>query len=160
MGRVCQRPQESAHSQGGARLRRSRLRTVHRLACRARRSHCRSKNLREGEFSLAQTHDWMNEIYPMWVAAHGVMIVTPVHWFHGSSPLKLMMDRMVCADGRNPDVTSTHGKDARQPRSSSSPAGSTADHYKGACFLSSCTVMPNERREHVVPSATGSPRLG
>jgi multimeric flavodoxin WrbA len=33
----------------------------------------------------------MNEIYPMWVAAHGVMIVTPVHWFHGSSPLKLMM---------------------------------------------------------------------
>jgi hypothetical protein len=27
--------------------------------------------------SLGQIHDWMNEIYPMWVAAHGIMIVTP-----------------------------------------------------------------------------------
>jgi len=31
--------------------------------------------------SLGQTNDWMNEIYPMWMAAHGVMIVTPVHWY-------------------------------------------------------------------------------
>jgi hypothetical protein len=22
----------------------------------------------------------MNEVYPMWVAAHGIMIVIPVHW--------------------------------------------------------------------------------
>jgi NADPH-dependent FMN reductase len=29
-------------------------------------------------YSLGQTQDWMNEIYPMWVAAHGVMIITPV----------------------------------------------------------------------------------
>ncbi|HLJ37126.1 MAG TPA: flavodoxin family protein [Steroidobacteraceae bacterium] len=64
-------------------------------------------------YSLGQTHDWMNEIYPQWVAAHGVMIITPVHWFHGSSPLKLMMDRLVCADGGNPDPTRTHGKDAQ-----------------------------------------------
>ena len=41
----------------------------------------------------------MNEIYPMWVAAHGIMIVTPVNWYQVSSPLKLMMDRLVCADG-------------------------------------------------------------
>ena len=32
-------------------------------------------------YSLGQTHDWMNEIYPMWVAAHGVMIITPVNWY-------------------------------------------------------------------------------
>ena len=62
--------------------------------------------------SLGQTQDWMNEIYPMWVAAHGVMIVTPVNWYQVSSPLKLMMDRMVCADGGNPDPTRTHGKNA------------------------------------------------
>ena len=44
-------------------------------------------------YSLGQTHDWMNEIYPMWVAAHGIMIITPVNWYQVSSPLKLMMDR-------------------------------------------------------------------
>jgi multimeric flavodoxin WrbA len=48
----------------------------------------------------------------MWVAAHGIMIVTPVNWYQVSSPLKLMMDRLVCADGGNPDPTRTQGKDA------------------------------------------------
>jgi multimeric flavodoxin WrbA len=55
----------------------------------------------------------MNEIYPMWVAAHGILTVTPVHWYQVSSPLKLMMDRLVCADGGNPDPTRTQGEDAR-----------------------------------------------
>ncbi|TPL40201.1 flavodoxin family protein [Mesorhizobium sp. B2-4-6] len=62
--------------------------------------------------SLGQVQDWMNDIYPLWVEAHGVMIVTPVNWYHTSSPLKLMMDRLVCADGGNPDPTLTQGKDA------------------------------------------------
>ncbi|HEY2339022.1 MAG TPA: hypothetical protein VGH75_00665, partial [Steroidobacteraceae bacterium] len=44
--------------------------------------------------------------------AHGILIITPVNWFYASSSLKLMMDRLVCADGGNPDPTSTHGKDA------------------------------------------------
>jgi len=61
--------------------------------------------------ALGQTGDWMNEIYERWTAAHGVMIVTPVYWYQATSPLKLMMDRLVCADGGNPDPTSTHGKD-------------------------------------------------
>lgn len=60
--------------------------------------------------ALGQVHDWMNEIYERWVRAHGVVIVTPVHWFQAPSVLKLMMDRMVCADGGNPDPTTTHGK--------------------------------------------------
>lgn len=64
--------------------------------------------------SLGQTQDWMNEIYPLWVAAHGIMIVTPVHWYQVTSPLKLMMDRLVCADGGNPDPTRSHGKDAKR----------------------------------------------
>jgi multimeric flavodoxin WrbA len=57
-----------------------------------------------------QVNDWMNELYPRWVAAHGVMIVAPVHWYQAPSVLKLMMDRLVCADGGNPDPTTTHGK--------------------------------------------------
>lgn len=59
---------------------------------------------------LSQTQDWMQEIYEKWVSAHGVMIITPVHWYSPTSVLKLMMDRMVCADGGNPDFTSTKGK--------------------------------------------------
>ena len=64
-------------------------------------------------YSLGQVQDWMNDIYPMWVAAHGVLIVTPVNWYQVSSPVKLMMDRLVCADGGNPDPTLTQGKDAK-----------------------------------------------
>ena len=63
--------------------------------------------------ALGQTHDWMAEIYARWTAAHGVIIVTPVHWHHAPSVLKLMMDRLVCADGGNPDPTSTQGKDPK-----------------------------------------------
>jgi multimeric flavodoxin WrbA len=62
--------------------------------------------------SLAQTGDWMNEIYERWTAAHGVIIVTPVYWYQTPSTLKLMIDRLVCADGGNPDPTTTSGKDA------------------------------------------------
>jgi multimeric flavodoxin WrbA len=58
-----------------------------------------------------QVNDWMNEIYERWTAAHGVIIVTPTHWYQVASPLKLMMDRLVCADGGNPDPTTTGGKD-------------------------------------------------
>jgi len=61
-------------------------------------------------YSLGQTDDWMNEIYPLWVAAHGIMIITPVNWYHAPTGLKAMMDRLVCADGGNPDPSSTHGK--------------------------------------------------
>ena len=60
--------------------------------------------------SLGQTGDWMAEIYERWVAAHAVIIVTPVYWYQSPGPLKLMIDRLVCADGGNPDPSSTHGK--------------------------------------------------
>ena len=67
-------------------------------------------------YSLGQTDDWMNEIYPLWVAARGIMIIAPVNWYHAPSALKSMMDRMVCADGGNPDPSSTHGKTAREAK--------------------------------------------
>jgi len=60
--------------------------------------------------AMGQVNDWMNELYPRWVAAHGVMIVTPVYWYQAPSVLKLMIDRLVCADGGNPDPTTTGGK--------------------------------------------------
>jgi len=57
-----------------------------------------------------QTNDWMSAIYPMWVRAHGILIVTPVYWYQSPTPLKAMIDRLVCADGGNPDPTTTQGK--------------------------------------------------
>jgi multimeric flavodoxin WrbA len=60
--------------------------------------------------AMGQVSDWMNDIYPRWVEAHGVMIITPVHWHQVPSVLKLMIDRLVCADGGNPDPTTTDGK--------------------------------------------------
>ncbi len=66
--------------------------------------------------SLDQTDDWMAEIYGEWVAAHGVVLLTPVHWYQASSAMKLMIDRLVCADGGNPDPTSTGGKDAEKAK--------------------------------------------
>jgi multimeric flavodoxin WrbA len=62
-------------------------------------------------FAMGQVGDWMADIYPMWAAAHGVMIVTPVNWYQAPSGLKAMIDRLVCADGGNPDPTTTKGKD-------------------------------------------------
>jgi multimeric flavodoxin WrbA len=62
--------------------------------------------------ALRQTNDWMAEIYEQWVAAHGVIIFTPVYWYQTPGVLKLMIDRLVCADGGNPDPTRTDGKDA------------------------------------------------
>ena len=59
-----------------------------------------------------QVNDWMAEIYERWVSAHGVILLTPVNWYHTGSGMKLMIDRLVCADGGNPDPTLTHGKDA------------------------------------------------
>jgi hypothetical protein len=67
-------------------------------------------------YSLGQTDDWMNEIYPMWVAAHGIMIIAPVNWYHAPTGLKAMIDRLVCADGGNPDPTSMHGKHPDQAK--------------------------------------------
>jgi multimeric flavodoxin WrbA len=67
-------------------------------------------------YSLGQTDDWMNEIYPLWVAAHGIMIITPVHWYQAPTTLKAMIDRLVCADGGNPDPSSTHGKVVKEAK--------------------------------------------
>nr|WP_206606210.1 flavodoxin family protein [Steroidobacter cummioxidans] len=84
--------------------------------------------------SLGQVDDWMNEIYPRWVAAHGVMIVTPVYWYQAPSPLKLMIDRLVCADGGNPDPTRTDGKNAKKAKAIELQGWDYPRHLKGRAF--------------------------
>jgi multimeric flavodoxin WrbA len=85
-------------------------------------------------YSLQQTDDWMNEIYPLWVAAHGVMIVTPVHWYQVPTGLKAMMDRLVCADGGNPDPSSTHGKQAEEAKMLELKGWDYPKHLSGRMF--------------------------
>jgi multimeric flavodoxin WrbA len=84
--------------------------------------------------SLGQVQDWMNDIYPMWAAAHGIMIVCPVNWYQAPSVLKLMIDRLVCADGGNPDPTSTHGKDAARAKEIELAGWSYPRHLAGRVF--------------------------
>ena len=85
-------------------------------------------------YALGQTQDWMNDIYPLWVRAHGIMIITPVNWYSPTSPLKLMMDRLVCADGGNPDPTLTHGKDAKKAKELELEGWPYPRHLKGRVF--------------------------
>jgi multimeric flavodoxin WrbA len=84
--------------------------------------------------AMGQVNDWMNELYPRWVAAHGVMIVTPVYWYQAPSVLKLMMDRLVCADGGNPDPTTTHGKSPKEAKALELRGWSYPRHLAGRLF--------------------------
>lgn len=84
--------------------------------------------------ALGQVNDWMNEIYPLWVAAHGIMIITPVYWYQAPSGLKLMMDRLVCADGGNPDPTSTEGKDVKRAKELELKGWNYPKHLAGRAF--------------------------
>jgi multimeric flavodoxin WrbA len=85
-------------------------------------------------YSLNQTDDWMNEIYPLWVAAHGILIVSPVNWYQAPTSLKAMIDRLVCADGGNPDPSSTHGKAAKKAKALELKGWPYPRHLKGRYF--------------------------
>jgi multimeric flavodoxin WrbA len=84
--------------------------------------------------STRQTGDWMAEIYEKWVSAHGVLIVTPTYWYQVSSPLKLMIDRLVCADGGNPDPTRTHGKNAEEAKALELQGWPYPQHLEGRVY--------------------------
>jgi len=84
--------------------------------------------------ALGQTQDWMNEIYPRWAAAHGVMILTPVNWYQVPSVLKLMIDRLVCADGGNPDPTATQGKNPKLAKAIELKGWDYPKHLAGRAF--------------------------
>jgi multimeric flavodoxin WrbA len=85
-------------------------------------------------FAMGQVNDWMAEIYERWTAAHGVMIVSPVYWYGAPSALKLMVDRLVCADGGNPDPTSTSGKNPAKAKALELKGWSYPKHLAGRAF--------------------------
>ena len=84
--------------------------------------------------ALNQTNDWMAEIYERWTAAHAVIIVSPVYWYQSPSPLKLMIDRLVCADGGNPDPTSTGGKKAAKAKELELAGWDYPQHLAGRAY--------------------------
>ncbi len=84
--------------------------------------------------SLGQVNDWMEEIYARWVSAHGVMLISPVHWYQAPGVLKVMMDRLVCADGGNPDPTSTLGKTAKLAKEMELRGWDYPKHLAGRAF--------------------------
>jgi len=92
---------------------------------------------------LGQTQDWMYEIYLRWVAAHGIMIVVPVHWYQVPSVLKLMMDRLVRVDDGNPDPTSTHGKTQEEAKALELKGWHYPRHLAGRAFA---VVVHGRRR--------------
>jgi multimeric flavodoxin WrbA len=83
---------------------------------------------------LGQAPDWMAEIYERWTRAHGVLIATPVHWYQTPTGLKSMIDRLVCADGGNPDPTSTSGKDATKAKELEMRGWPYPKHLAGRVF--------------------------
>jgi multimeric flavodoxin WrbA len=84
--------------------------------------------------ALGQVNDWMAEIYERWVSAHGVLLVTPVYWYQASSPLKLMIDRLVCADGGNPDPTRTGGKNPEKAKALELQGWDYPKHLAGRAY--------------------------
>jgi multimeric flavodoxin WrbA len=81
-----------------------------------------------------QTNDWMAEIYERWTAAHAVIVLTPVYWYQTPSVLKLMIDRLVCADGGNPDPTTTSGKDPEKAKAIELEGWSYPKHLAGRVY--------------------------
>jgi multimeric flavodoxin WrbA len=84
--------------------------------------------------ALNQADDWMAEIYERWVAAHAVIILAPTYWYQSPSPLKLMIDRMVCADGGNPDPTTTHGKRVAEAKAIEQRGWDYPKHLAGRAY--------------------------
>ncbi|MEF7615380.1 flavodoxin family protein [Aquincola sp. MAHUQ-54] len=84
--------------------------------------------------ALGQADDWMAEIYERWVAAHGVIVLAPTYWYQSPSPLKLMIDRLVCADGGNPDPTRTHGKKAAEAKAIEAQGWDYPKHLAGRVY--------------------------
>jgi multimeric flavodoxin WrbA len=60
--------------------------------------------------------------------------VTPVHWYQTPSVMKLMIDRLVCADGGNADPTSTSGKDAAKAKEIELRGWSYPKHLAGRVY--------------------------
>ena len=107
-------------------------------------------------YALGQVSDWMSEIYPRWVAAQGVMIITPVYWYQAPSVLKLMIDRLVCADGATRTRARLTASRPRKPRRSSWPARNYPRHLQGRSYAVVVHGDAAGRRTSGVPCPIGS----
>jgi hypothetical protein len=92
------------------------------------------------EHSLGQDDDWMNEIYPLWVAAHGIMIVTPVNWYQAPGPLKAMMDRWSAPTAAIPIRPRRMARTPRRRRRSTRGWPYPRHLARARCSASSCTA--------------------
>ena len=68
------------------------------------------------------------------MAAHGVILLAPTYWYQSPSPLKLMIDRLVCADGGNPDPTTTHGKKVAEAKAIEERGWDFPKHLAGRAY--------------------------
>jgi hypothetical protein len=66
-----------------------------------------------------------------------------------------MMDRMVCADGGNPDPTSTHGKTAKEAKALELKGWPYPRHLAGGISVSSYTATVSGRRRSGARLRTG-----
>ncbi len=76
----------------------------------------------------------MAEIYEHFAACHGAIFITPVHWYQVTSPLKRKMGRLVCADGGDPDPTTTHGKHADEGKTLQIAGWDIPKHLAGRTY--------------------------
>ena len=88
----------------------------------------------------------MAEIYEKWVAAHAVIILIPVYWYQTPSVLKLMIDRLVCADGGNPDPTTANGKNAEKAKVIELAGWEYPKHLAGRGLWSGCSWRRGRHR--------------
>jgi multimeric flavodoxin WrbA len=63
-----------------------------------------------------------------------VNLIAPPKRYQSPSPLKLMIDRMVCADGGNPDPTTTHGKHVQEAKRLEKKGWDYPKHVAGRAF--------------------------
>ena len=60
--------------------------------------------------------------------------LTPVNWYQAPAGLKAMIDRLVCADGGNPDPTTTNGKDPAKAKEIELKGWDYPRHLAGRAF--------------------------
>jgi hypothetical protein len=75
------------------------------------------------------------------------MIITPVNWYQAPTGLNAMIDRLVCADGGNPDPTSTHGKKAGEAKAIELKGWDFPKHLGGACSPSLFTATASAPKD-------------
>lgn len=109
---------------------------------------------------LNQTNDWMAEIYERWTAAHAVVIVTPVYWYQSPSPLKLMIDRLVCADGEIPIPRARPARIRHGPRTWKWPDGTIPSIWRDGYMGCWCMATWPGLKARAARCPTGSTGWG